>query len=278
MGRRAVAEVVLATSALLAGACGRLGFETPSDAAALDDAISGPGDDARPVAIDAPIDVPVAPPIDSAPSGIVYVAPFVKHGAVGFTGAAHAAGDAIVIQVSCASAAMPTSVAIGATGWAFTQLGPIVASTAAQLRSATVVAIAPDTADAMFTVTWSGSACEGGTTALGDEFAMTDPGGKQITFDSARTVMGTGNCSGSLTTPHDGNAVWAACTTGGSIGAVALGLRKGDDDGLGDWSAYKLTNDPANTLEPVAFANIDDVQITKNDGGYVLSMLTLKPR
>lgn len=69
---------------------------------------------------------------------------------------------------------------------------------------------------------------------------------------------------------HPGGAVWAARNSDSSVNAVGPGFTKGADDNVGDWSEYRITDDPAGTVESVAFAN-DNV-------GYVLSMVTLKPR
>jgi hypothetical protein len=269
MGRRVAVTVAVVLSSLLAGACGRIGFESPAPA---DGAVT---DTAGADAGDPPSDALAAPPIDSPPTRIVYVGTFVQRspGAgnpESFTAQARAPGNAIVLQVSCAGNAVPTGVKVTAAGWMFTQLGAIVASASSAQRSATFAAIAPDTLPATIAVSWTGSACGQSTNDLGDEFAMTDPAGGAITFDSSRTVMGNGDCAGSITTGHAGDVVWAACNTDSAVHAVGPGFIKGADDGAGDWSEYKITDDPAGTDEQVVLAN-DDV-------GYVLSMVTLKPR
>jgi hypothetical protein len=53
------------------------------------------------------------------------------------------------------------------------------------------------------------------------------------------------------------------------VTAVGAGFVKGADDRVGDWSAYKLTSDPAGTVERVQFTN---------SVAYVLSIVTLAPR
>jgi hypothetical protein len=73
-----------------------------------------------------------------------------------------------------------------------------------------------------------------------------------------------------VTIPHDGDAIWAACDSATSVRSVGPGFVKGADGGIGDWSAYRITNDPAGTIEPVQFTNANV--------GYVLSIVTLKPR
>jgi hypothetical protein len=266
MTRRAAVEVVLALSWLGLGACGRVGFE-PTTEGGSDGGIDPPIDGANPAPIDATVDSP--------PPRVVYVGIFVQRSPgsgtpESFTGQARDPGDAVVLQVSCAGNAVPTAVSVDAPGWQFTQLGPIVASTSSVQRSATFVAIAPDTNPVRVTVSWTGSGCGQGTNDLGDEFSMTDPTGGKITFDNARTIMGVGDCAGTIATMHDGDAVWAACNTDSSVQAVGPGFIKGADDSNGDWSEYKITGDPAGTVEQVVLVN-DNVP-------YVLSMVTLKPR
>jgi hypothetical protein len=231
--------------------CGRVGFDTVFDAAAIDSVV------------------------DVAPAPIAYVAPFVQRSpgpgpTDTFLAQAHAAGNAVVIQVSCAGPAVPTAVSVSAAGWTFTQLGPITASTRSTERSATFVAIAPDAVRTVVSVSWTGSACGGSKNHLGDEFAMTDPAGGTITFDGVSATEGTGDCIGSVRSGHAGDVVWAACDSEDSVRAVGAGFTKGADDGVGDWAEYRVTADPAGTVEIVEFAN--------PNVGYVLSMVTLKPR
>lgn len=234
------------------GACGRIDFASVPDAASLLDPVS-----------------------DGPPSRIVYVGPFVQRDGSAsptdsFTAQAHAAGNAIVIQVSCGANAIPTAVSVVAAGWSFMQLGPITASARSGQRSATFVAIAPDTIGVTVTVTWTGSTCNVSSNQIGDEFAMTDPAGGMITFDGVNATQGAGNCTGSVTTGHAGDAVWAACNTQTSVTAIGAGFVKGADDDVGDWSEYALTTHAAGTVETVEFDN--------PNVGYVLSMVTLKPQ
>src|SRR5262245_58701851 len=208
-----------------ASACGRIDFHlldaTPTDA---------PGDAA----------------IDGLPARIAHAGPFVARNAGGgaidtFTAQAHAAGNAVVIQVSCAAAAVPNAVSLSATGWTFQQLGGVTASAVSPQRSATFVAIAPDAVGATFTVAWSGSNCSGGKNIVGDEFAMVDPAGGAISFDSVNAIEGTGDCVGTVRLDHAAGAVWAACNSDGNVNAIGPGFIKGADDNVGDWSEYAIT-------------------------------------
>jgi hypothetical protein len=211
------------------------------------------------------------------PARIAHVAPFVqRNGGVGasesFTAQAHAAGDAIVIQVGCGSSAPPTGVAVSAPGWTFTQLHAITSSTISNENAATFGAIAPDTNSVTVAVSWQGSgACNISKNDVGDEFAMTDPAGGSITFDAAMQTedSGTkGNCVGTVSTGHAGDAVWAACDSAASVQGVSAGFSKGADDGVGDFAEYRVTTDPAGAAEPIEIGN---------SVGYVLSMVTIKP-
>jgi hypothetical protein len=253
MAHRAV-EIACAVTWLACGACGRIAFDR------LPDGTTSGGDAAA---------------ADAAPSRIVYAGPFVQRpGGTGptesFQARAFAAGDAIVIQATCGGAAIPTGASITAPGWDFKLLGSITASQSSNERSAAFGAIAPDTLPTTISVAWTGSSCNSSKNDIGDEFAMIDPAGGAMTFDSAMTIQGTGDCTASVTIPHDGDAVWAACDSADSVRSVGPGLVKGADDGIGDWTAYRITSDPAGTTEPVQFTN--------PNVGYVLSIVTLKPR
>jgi hypothetical protein len=213
--------------------------------------------------------------VDAALSHIAYVGAFVQRSTGtgpddSFTAQAHAAGNAVVIQVSCSAAEIPTAVSVSAPGWSFTQLGPITASASSSQRSATVVAVAPDAIGASFAVSWTGSSCDSSKNEVGDEFAMTDPAGGTITFDSANATDGRGDCVGTVTTKHAADAVWAACNSENRVTSAGAGFIKAADDSAGDWSEYAITDQPADTVETVRFAN--------GTAGYVLSMVTLKPR
>lgn len=260
MPRRAAVDLAIASMCCCASACGRVGFKLLDDAAASADTLAGAPADA---AADAP------------PARIVHVGAFVARNAGGgatetFTAQAHAAGNAVVVQVSCAGTAVPNAVTLTAPGWTFQQLGGVTASSVSPQRSATFVAIAPDAVGATFSVAWSGSACSDGKNDVGDEFAMVDPAGGALTFDGASATEGTGDCVGTIPLGHTAGAVWAACNSDNSVNAVGPGFTKGADDNVGDWSEYMLTDHRAGTIESVAFDN-DDV-------GFVLSMVTLKPR
>jgi hypothetical protein len=231
---------------IFAAACGRVGFDAAPDGQ-----------------LAAAIDAPVAQ--------IAYVAPFLQDNAgPGATKTtlvqAHATGNAIVLQVACGSNADPTAVAVTAPGWTFRQVGLI--SREGTDHAATFTAIAPGTDSASLTVTWTGG-CDLNRNDLGDEFAMVDPAGDEITFDSVSTVAGSGSCTGSLPIQHFGDMVWAACDSNGEVKNVGAGFTKGADDLAEDWSEYRLTADPPGTTEAISFES-DLV-------GYVLSMVALKP-
>ena len=215
-------------------ACGRVGFDarTASDAMVADAAADG----AR----------------DAALAPVSYVGVFAaRHPGAGatdtFTAAAGAAGDTIVILVACSDATAPTSVTLTAPGWTFALLDALAGSPTTQLYVASFHAAAPDTANATFTVTWSGSTCQVGKAELGDEFA-------NVAAIDAHTIGGgNGACSAQLATGHANDAIWGACFDATSITAVGPGYTKGADNGGGDWSEYKLTADPAGTIEQVTF-------------------------
>jgi hypothetical protein len=253
MARCATVELAIC---LACGACGRIGFDgLASDGGSL------------PATPDAAL--------GAVQSRIAYVGTFAKRkadaGAMDvFTGRAQAAGDAVLLQVSCGATTAPSDVAIDAPGWPFVLLGPLTSS--ASQSSATFAAIAPDPDLVSIMVIWSGgSGCDFSTNDLGDEFAMADPAGGTTTFDNSNMVAGTGNCTGSVVTGHADDAVWAACNTAGNMTDPGDGFSPATADDAGDLSEFKITDDGANHSELVQFSNPSGRE-------YVLSMVTLKPQ
>jgi hypothetical protein len=205
---------------------------------------------------------------DAAPSApsVAHVGPFVGRStkATGttdtFTVQAHAAGNTIVFVTGCSTTVTPTRVTATAPGWSFTQLGGIANTTA------TFAATAPDALGATVSVTWDVSCT--GRNHIGDEFAPATPGGHAVIADGVATISGVGDCLGTVTTEHGSAAVWAACQSQFSITAAGEGFTKGSDDKDGDWSEYKLTGDPAGTVESVRLYN-------GNQGQFALFMVSL---
>jgi hypothetical protein len=170
--------------------------------------------------------------------------------------------------VVCQAGPSPTTVAITAPGWTFAKLDALASSGASGFTGTTFGAIAPNTTPTTLTVSWD-VVCD--MTVLGDEFARTDPSGGAITFDNHTLMAGNSNaCATMVTTQHANDAVWAACTLGAQVNAPPAGFTTGADDGAGDATAYRITTDPANTVEPAVF--------TVNTGAvpFLTSLVTLK--
>jgi len=178
------------------------------------------------------------------------------------------AGDAVAIMVACAGSQVPSNVAISAPGWTFFQLAPITVNSAGQVYGAAYGAIAPNTTSVTIAITWTGANCNRGQSILADEFTHNDPTGNSITFDATAANSGAGNCTTSITTAHDADTVWAACYAATALTGVGAGFTKSAADTVGDFAEYKLTADPANTVEPVTFMN---------PNGYVVFAATIKP-
>lgn len=178
-------------------------------------------------------------------------------------------GDAIVVQLSCTSSTPPTAISISAPNWTFTTLSPIFGSSSTGW-AASVVAIAPDTATASFTVQWAGASCVY-TNEIGDEFTNNDRTGGTVTFDGYASGSGVGDCASTLTTGSPDEAVWGACTSQTTVTAVGMGYTKSADDGAGDWTEYRLTTDPVGTVETVRFRNT-------NTNWFVTTSVAIKPR
>jgi hypothetical protein len=74
----------------------------------------------------------------------------------------------------------------------------------------------------------------------------------------------TPTCTTSVITVQPDQAVWAACTTNGTITGVPAGFTKAADDGHGDWSAYELKIPASGTAVPAPFT--EDI-----NGPYVIA-------
>ena len=239
---------------IVACACGRVGFDARISGVGGGDGNGG----------------------DGASGAVQWVKTFVAQGASigGFTDSfvsAATAGDAVVLQVFCASTTAPSAVTLTAPGWTFAQLGAITGSTSSGYWGTAFGAIAPDNASQTFFIAWTVAQECTFADELGDEFTGVDPTGGTTTFEAAANLVASGDCTTSVTTRHAGDAVWAACTVN-TITAPGAGFTKSADDGNGDGSEYKLTSDPANTVEAVGFMTATGMN------GYLVSAVAIKPR
>lgn len=201
---------------------------------------------------------PIDAPGGDAPAALAWVKVFGVSGQnVGttdsFTVHAEHTGDAIVVHAYCGAAAMPTAVALEASGWTFTQINPIVGSTSPADWAAGFGAIAPDTVTATFTVTWTVADCGFGLDTLSDEFTNNDPTGGTTTFSARAEAYGTGDCVTQIPSGAPGDMIWAGCSAG--VLGTGPGFSKAADDGGGNWTEYRVTTDSKGTLEPISFAN-----------------------
>jgi hypothetical protein len=191
-----------------------------------------------------------------------------------FVAQAEHAGDAIVIHATCSvTSGTATGVIVTAPNWTLVQLDPIAGMGGSiGIWGASLVAIAPDTAPATFSVTWSipGAGCEL-VTELGYEFTNNDPAGGSTTFSSHATTLGGNRCAATLTTANANDAVFAACSTSnGQVTALDPGFSAGPTDGVGDAAEYRVTSDPAGTVESIS--------ISVDTGLTLVTATTIKPR
>jgi hypothetical protein len=224
-------------------ACGRVGFESR-------------------VASDAETD-------GALPATIQYVKPIAqRHPGAGsadsFVVQASAAGNAIVLQVACSLTPPPTSLNVNAPGWSLREIGTF--GTFNGLRTALFTALAPDTQPVTMTITWNMSCA--GKSELGDEFTNNalDP----IAAFGAGVQSGSmGSCTSTITTERDNAAVWSACFSSLSVTAIGSGYSMGADNDGGDWTEYKVTTDPAGTMETPTFTST---------ATFMASTISINPR
>jgi hypothetical protein len=215
------------------------------------------------------------PAMDAPPAMIQWVKAFAEPRPLGtgpvdtFMANAQQRGNAVVLLVACAGSTVPTAVSVSAAGWSFAPLGPITGT--AGEWAASFGAIAPDVEPTLFTVSWTGSDCDGARAELGDEFTNTDPAGGTVTFDMHTEAAGSGTAMAIVTTGNTDEAVWGACVSSGTLTDVGAGYTKGADNSTGDWSEYRITADAAGTREQVMFRNA-------SVNAYVLTTVTIKPR
>ena len=185
-----------------------------------------------------------------------------------FTITPFAAGDALVIMVGCAGSQAPTSATLTAPGWTFTPLTTVTTDSAAQVTAASFGAIVPSASPVTATVTFVGANCNRGKSMLADEFGHIDPTGGTTTFDAHAQATGGGNCTTTITTPSANEAIWGGCYVGTSATGPGSDYTMSASDGIGDFNEYRLTTDPAGTMETVDFAN---------PNGFVIVAVTIKP-
>jgi hypothetical protein len=244
----------------LAAGCGRYGFSPLStDARAGDGAGSSTGDSTS----------------GGGASGSAALAPTYAGAAASVLGSSGntqsftitpiAAGDALLMMVGCAGSQTPSAVTLTAPGWTFTVLSPLTFESPAQISAASFAAIVPSTAPVTATITFTGANCNRGKSMLADEFGHVDP---SAPFDAHAETNGAGNCTTPITTGAANEAIWGGCYAGTSLTGPGTGYTMSASDGIGDFDEYRLTTDPAGTIETVDFAN---------PNGFVIVAATLKP-
>lgn len=182
-----------------------------------------------------------------------------------FTITPFVAGDALLIMLGCAGSQTPTNVTLTAPGWTFTPISPMTLESPAQIAAGSFGAIVPNTAPVTATVTWTGANCNRGKSMLADEFGNVDP---VAPFDAHAEANGGGNCTTTITTGADNEAIWGGCYAGTSLTGPGMGYTMSASDGIGDFDEYRLTTDPAGTMETVDFGN---------PNGFVIVAATIKP-
>jgi len=166
--------------------------------------------------------------------------------------------DALAILVGCISPGV-TSMSLTAPGWTFTPISGLIGPSSIYDFISTFGAIVPSTAPATFTVTLIGGNgnCSADASVLVDEFSGNDISGGTTTFDahneSLDNNVSTGICTGAPITPANNNdAIWYACYD--NVTGVGGGYLKGQDDGNGDWTEYKVLSSGSGIAQNPSFA------------------------
>lgn len=183
-----------------------------------------------------------------------------------FSGQATDAGNLILFHIACAGTQQVGTWTLDAPGWTVSEVGLPRQSSVAS--AALFAAFAPSTEPTIFAVTFP-TAC-GDVIVLADELRGVAPSFAAV-FDDTQTTSGTGNCMTTLTSHHDGDMLWGACTSGTSQIVVAPFL-PGANDGHGDIAGY---------LPEVSAGATSRVEFVDPAGGtasFVLTAVSVVPR
>jgi hypothetical protein len=181
---------------------------------------------------------------------------------------ASAPQHAVVFHVGCHSGSVvpPAGVALTAPGWTLTQLGPVTGAVSHGYWGASFGAISPNANMVTATVTWNVSACDGAAVELADEFAGVD---LAAPFDQHAESQGIGDATTSLTTSYANEAIWTGLIA--HVTAPPPGfMETGNDGANGDAEAYRITQDPAGTVETLVYSNMACNQ-------FAMTTVSLKP-
>ncbi len=192
-----------------------------------------------------------------------------------FTGAALAAGNAVVFFVQIAtqtSGSTLTTCTLTAPGWTITQLiAPFTSATiSATGYGAVFVAIAPDTTSKTFTVTWSGGTATASSfdEELCEEFTGNDQTGGTTTFDAhSSAASDTTYANLSVTPANDNDAVWFAVSDSATNAAGIY--TKGADDTVGDMAEWAILSGNSGVPQTSSW--------TGATGAYLQVGVTIKP-
>jgi hypothetical protein len=233
-------------------ACGRIGFEPSVTDAQVD------------ASVDAAVDAAVDAPAVVSRAGTVLASEAGSSTTATFPLVAIAAGDVLLLHTACDNAVVATAATVSAPGWTFVQVGSVMGT--APKWGALFGATVPNTTPVTITITWNVTCVV--IDGIADEFANADP---TPPYDAYSVASGTGNPQGNVQTNSANDLIWAACSSGGTLVGVGAGYTKAADDTHDDWSEYKLTTDPAGTVETATFT-------AAPAGMFVITTVALKPR
>lgn len=165
-----------------------------------------------------------------------------------FSYTAAGSGNGVVLFVSCDATSEPT-VSLAATGWSFSQIGPMVGSATAGYAGL-FRAYAPNTSAATVTVT-SSLSCNSFASVLIDEFSGVDP--TDFAENADATYDDVAGCSLSVTPDSNDTAIWFGCKD--DVSFIGGSYTKGADDTFGNWTEWRVLSGGTGVSQPSSFGS-----------------------
>lgn len=181
-----------------------------------------------------------------------------------FTYTAATLNNAVTFFIGCAATSPAPTVTLTASGWTLTALGGGVTGPSGSYV-ALFGAIAPNTAAATFTITFSKS-CASFMSDLEEEYNGNDTTGGTTTFDATNSGNGSGSCSITVTPANNNDGVAGFCQD--TVTAAGSGYTIGANDTSGDQGEFKILAGGSGVAQTVNFTG---------SGTWAEMAVTIKP-